>query len=482
MQPNSTTSKASQIISRQDRIPIWALSYLFIGIIGTGFLFTFYDIFNINVSFIQTCLAIISGCNSPADAAKFIGLPVLLNLTGYVVGTTILSPLSDRYGRRNMLLITLVITGLGSLYNAFATDYSSFILARALTGIGVGADLAIVNTYISEVAPKKERVRYTSLVFVFAALGGFLGIWLGLLLTTSPAAFPLGLPFAVGNSGAMPQIGWRVVYAFGTILALIGILLRFNLPESPRWLISIGRVDEAEHIVSVMESKAVTKLHVLPPVTDVTEVASNIRPVPYSEILSNKLYRRRIVVLLLVWLIGYMTIYSVSAGLTSLLTTMSFSPPEAGMIAAFGTIGFVSAAIFSTLFGDRLERKYWLPIAAIITLLGSILISQPRGSFWLAVVGSIILFFGIDLWVPITYAWSAESFPTRARATGFAFVDGIGHIGGGVGVILVAALASSGTFSVLEVFLIIASFQIVSSIIGQVGSRTMGEKLDRISP
>jgi len=381
-----------------------------------------------------------------------------------------------------MLLITLVITGLGSLYNAFATDYSSFILARALTGIGVGADLAIVNTYISEVAPKKERVRYTSLVFVFAALGGFLGIWLGLLLTTSPAAFPLGLPFAVGNSGAMPQIGWRVVYAFGTILALIGILLRFNLPESPRWLISIGRVDEAEHIVSVMESKAVTKLHVLPPVTDVTEVASNIRPVPYSEILSNKLYRRRIVVLLLVWLIGYMTIYSVSAGLTSLLTTMSFSPPEAGMIAAFGTIGFVSAAIFSTLFGDRLERKYWLPIAAIITLLGSILISQPRGSFWLAVVGSIILFFGIDLWVPITYAWSAESFPTRARATGFAFVDGIGHIGGGVGVILVAALASSGTFSVLEVFLIIASFQIVSSIIGQVGSRTMGEKLDRISP
>jgi MFS transporter, putative metabolite:H+ symporter len=69
------------VIARQDRIPIWSLSYLFIGIIGIGFLFTFYDIFVINVSFIQTCTQIVSGCN-PENSANSFGLPVLLNLAG----------------------------------------------------------------------------------------------------------------------------------------------------------------------------------------------------------------------------------------------------------------------------------------------------------------------------------------------------------------------------------------------------------------
>ncbi|HLL80219.1 MAG TPA: hypothetical protein VKT25_12005, partial [Ktedonobacteraceae bacterium] len=120
-------SAGAAVIARQDRIPIWSLSYLFIGIIGVGFLFTFFDIFDINVSFIQTCTQIVSGClpglppgvtHTPPGlvlASDKLGLPTLLNLCGYVVGALILSPLADRFGRRDMLLVTLVITGLGSL-------------------------------------------------------------------------------------------------------------------------------------------------------------------------------------------------------------------------------------------------------------------------------------------------------------------------------------------------------------------------------
>src|SRR6202051_4462597 len=96
-----TRSTGAVIIARQDRIPIWSLSYLFIGIIGVGFLFTFFDIFDINVSFIQTCVALVRGC-TPATSANYLGLPLLLNLLGYVVGALILSPLADRFGRRDM--------------------------------------------------------------------------------------------------------------------------------------------------------------------------------------------------------------------------------------------------------------------------------------------------------------------------------------------------------------------------------------------
>src|SRR5438105_4431004 len=129
--------------------------------------------------------------------------------------------------------------------------------------IGIGADLAIVNAYINEVAPGARRASYTSMIFIMSALGAFFGIWLGLILTTPPAPFPLGLPFAV--AGPMFQgNGWRIMYGIGALLAVVGILLRFQLPESPRWLISRGRVDEADKIVTSMEERARKRMPDLP--------------------------------------------------------------------------------------------------------------------------------------------------------------------------------------------------------------------------
>ena len=119
-------AKNAEIIARQDRIPIWALSYLFIGILGIGYIFIFFDIFNINVSFIQTALTLGWATSPTASAITSLeGFVVLLNLIGYVIGALILSPLSDRFGRRDMLIVTLLITGLGSIFNAFVTTLSS---------------------------------------------------------------------------------------------------------------------------------------------------------------------------------------------------------------------------------------------------------------------------------------------------------------------------------------------------------------------
>ena len=185
------------------------MPFLFIGIIGVGFLFAFYDVFDINVSFIQSCVALKPGC-TPANAITALRVPVVLNLAGYVVGALVLAPISDRIGRRNMLMITMLITGAGSLYNALAPDYTNFVLARVLTGIGVGADLAIVNTYVGEVAPRRNRARWISMIFIMSSVGCLLGIWLGLLLTTAPAPWPNGLSFA--QAGASFSDGWRWMY------------------------------------------------------------------------------------------------------------------------------------------------------------------------------------------------------------------------------------------------------------------------------
>src|SRR5579875_2114255 len=92
----------SSVYARLDRLSVWALPALFIGVIGVGFMFTFFDIFDINVSFIQTCSALVPGCTAE-NSNNYLGLPVIINLVGYVVGTLVLSPISDRIGRRHML-------------------------------------------------------------------------------------------------------------------------------------------------------------------------------------------------------------------------------------------------------------------------------------------------------------------------------------------------------------------------------------------
>src|SRR5581483_9276171 len=188
------------ILARLDRISVWSMPFMFVGIIGLGFMFAFYDVFDINVSFIQSCVALKHGC-TPANAETALRVPVALNLAGYVIGALALAPLSDRFGRRNMLLFTMLLTGLGSLYNALAPDYTQFVIARVITGIGVGADLAIVNTYVGEVAPRRTRARWISVIFIMSSLGALLGIWLGLFLTTPSAPWPHGLPFAQAGVG-----------------------------------------------------------------------------------------------------------------------------------------------------------------------------------------------------------------------------------------------------------------------------------------
>jgi putative MFS transporter len=502
-----TDSAGAAVVARLDRIPIWSLSYLFIGIIGIGFLFTFFDIFDITVSFIQTCTQIVPGCNS-ANAASSLGLPVELNLAGYVVGALVLSPLADRFGRRDMLLFTLLLTGIGSLYTVFVNDYTGFIIARIITGIGVGADLALVNTYINEVAPSASRARYTSLIVVMSALGAFFGIWLGLWLTTPAASFPDGLPFALATvsiTASGPHFagnGWRIMYGVGAALALVGILLRFQLPESPRWLISRGRVKEADATVTDMEERARRKVPNLPAPATELPVYKGATSVPYTEIFSNSLYLRRTILLVVVWFLGYVTVYAIAQGLTSMLAGILPAPPhlpaaaaaaavagEAGMIVAFGTFGFIATTIFAFFFGERLERKLWLPIAAALTLIGGLLIAVfASRNFALAAIGSIITFFGFNLWIPMTYTWSTESYPTRARATGFALVDGIGHLGGGVGILLIAPLiptllSSLGpTTGPIVIFVIIVAFLIVAAIVAQFGTATRQKRLDEVSP
>jgi putative MFS transporter len=288
-----------------------------------------------------------------------------------------------------------------------------------------------------------------------------------------------GVPFAQAGPGF--ETGWRWMYGVGALLALVAILLRFELPESPRWLVGQGRHDEADEVVSDMEAAAAKHGPLPEPEADVpVESTVGQGSVPFRELFSNAVYVRRIALLVSVWLIGYVTVYAFASGFTTLLTALGYKPPEAGLIVAVGAFGFLGCAVAAALWSERLDRKLWLPISAAITVIGGVVIAAGGDSRIVAFIGAIIVFFGFNLWVPMTYARSAENFPTRARTTGFAIVDGVGHLGGGIGVLVIAPLIPD--MSTLGALMLVSAFLVVAALIGMFGVETRNKRFEDISP
>ena len=201
---------------------------------------------------------------------------------------------------------------------------------------------------------------------------------------------------------------------------------------------------------------------------------------PYSAVLGDPMYRGRVLLLFVMWFVAYITVYSFGAGFTTILASLNYPPPEAGLIAAIGTFGFVLCAVVAFAYGEHMERKAWLPVSAVLTLIGGVIVALAGHRIELSVIGSIIIFFGFNLWVPIAYSWTTENFPTRARTTGFALVDGVGHLGGGVGMLLIAPLIPH--LGALRAMLLIGGFLVLAAIIAQFGTATRSRTLEEVSP
>jgi MFS transporter, putative metabolite:H+ symporter len=174
------------------------------------------------------------------------------------------------------------------------------------------------------------------------------------------------------------------IYIIGAALAIFGLLLRFRLPESPRWPISQGRLADAEQVVSAMENQAIKRVGTLPPVSSELPFRKITHSTGYAAIFGNALYVKRTILLLVIWLTGYITVYCVIAGLTVILVPLGYPASEAGLIAAVGTVGGICAGIAAYCFGERLESKYWILIAAMLTLCGGMLIALSGGLLILA--------------------------------------------------------------------------------------------------
>lgn len=173
-----------------------------------------------------------------------VGLTVSLTLLGAILGSVVFGYLCDRYGRKKLYLATPIVYSVATGLSAFCWEFYGFAAMRFITGAGLGGEYSAMNSAIDELIPAKVRGR------VDLAVNG--SYWFGAALAAAISLFILD-PHFLGSA----DFGWRFMFGLGALLGVVIVLLRLALPESPRWLMTRGRMDEAERVVSDMEAKAV---------------------------------------------------------------------------------------------------------------------------------------------------------------------------------------------------------------------------------
>src|SRR5277367_4533192 len=215
--------------ARLDRLPISSFHYRIFWLVGAGMFFDGYDLY---IAGGVLASAIQSQFSTLAQIPQFISL----TFVGMTLGALITGFVGDKFGRRFTYQINLLIFGLASLAAAFAQDMTQLIVCRFVQGLGLGAEIVVGYSTLTEFVPPKTRGRWLSMM-AFLVVAGF------------PVTALLGWLI-------IPNFGWRPTFIIAGIGSLIVWYLRKNLPESPRWLESQGRMAEAEALMQAIEKES----------------------------------------------------------------------------------------------------------------------------------------------------------------------------------------------------------------------------------
>jgi len=406
-----------------------------------------------------------------------IGVAGSAYLVGAVLGALGLGYLTDRLGRRRLYLVTLGIYLVGALASALAWSFASYAIARLITGIGIGGEYSAINSAIQEFTPPRLRGRVDLVVN-----GSF---WLGALASAALAT-------AVQTPGLLPpDLGWRLAFGLGAVLALGVLYLRRHVPESPRWLIVHGRVREAEHIVAAIEADAFggRAAPSAPPSTIAVGAAGHITLLSVARTLIG-FYRRR-TVLGLVLMAAQAFCYNAIFFSYALILIRFYDIPSdrAGWyVVPFGLGNFLGPVLLGRFF-DTLGRR---PMIAVTYAIAGVLLALTGLAFrlgWLdagtQVAAWCATFFVASAAASAAYLTVAESFPVEMRALVIAVFYSAGTLIGGVaGPALFGTLVAGGAREgILLGYLLGAALMLAAAIVElAIGVEGARQSLESLSP
>ena len=362
-----------------------------------------------------------------------LGIVLSMELIGMAVGSVVIGPIADRYGRRPIILACLVFMTAGMFATAQASSVIELSAYRLGTGLGIGGMLAVINAMTAEYA----NARYRPMAVIIMASGYPLGAVLGGAVV----------------SNMLVSFDWRVVFVFGGVVTALCIpLVYWLLPESVAFLAGQNRPNALNKINAILARIGHATADTLPPATAKTSV---------TELFSEDL-RRQTLVLTVAYFCHIMTFYFIIKWIPKLVVDMGYAASEAGGVLVWanlgGLAGCVAMGVLSRSFNvKRLILILLVGSAAMVAFFGQ---GQQSDLTELATLAGIAGFFTNGVIVGL-YALFAHVFPTNVRAGGTGFVIGMGRGGSALGPV-VAGFMFAMSFGLDSVALLMSIGSIIA--------------------
>ncbi len=376
--------------ARLDRLPISSFHYRIFWLVGAGMFFDGYDLYiagGVIASVIKT------GFAAPPQIPQFVSL----TFVGMTIGALVTGFVGDRMGRRFTYQINLLIFGLASLAAAFAQDMNQLIACRFVQGLGLGAEIVVGYSTLTEFVPPRTRGRWLSMM-AFLVVAGF------------PATALLGYLI-------IPAFGWRPMFIIAAVGSLIVWYLRKNLPESPRWLESQGRAAEAEALMQSIEKESAHG-GTLPPV---------VVPPPVPQVVAMDMLKPPLLQRLLVGCWVLITINTLIFGfvifLPQFFLRQGLTITDSLAYTLVLSIGSLVGCAVGAYLSDAIGRRWSIIGASVVTIVSGYIYARFHAGADPAVVLStgFILIVAIYVQTAILFGvYTPELFPTeiRLRANG----------------------------------------------------------------
>lgn len=444
------------IIARMERLPISRTVLLARILVGSA---TFFDAF----STLSVAYALPSLARQWHLSPQTIGLIISSSFAGQLIGALFFGWLAERLGRLKVATITIAIYALMSVVCIFAWAAQPLAVFRFIQGIGLGGEVPVGSAYINEFATARNRGRFFMLYELLFPLGlaaaGLFGFWL------------------------VPLFGWQAMFVLGAVPAVLVFLLRPLLPELPRWLISKGRIDEADAIVARLEREIERRGTPLPP-----PIPLGAAPAPrQSRIewreLFNRVYRRRTFTLWMLWMLTFLILQGIQTWLPTIYTSVFHLPLAKAL--GYGLVTnnvTLIANVLCALLIDRLGRRTWYILSflvstvplALLCALGAVSAAEVM---LLATCG----FFFVGSVATSLYLYTGELYPTRFRALGTSIASAWTRAAGAASPMIVGfILASEGLRWVFGYLSLVAFAAAIICILFV--SESSGRVLEELSP
>ena len=391
---------------------------------------------------------------------------------GGLVGRLATGYIADRKGRRFALSLNLLLYTLGGVLSALAPNVACLYTSRFVVGIGLGGEFTVGLALLAEIVATRYRGTVAaSLNIGSGGVGNFVAFGL-FLLVLGPLNTVLG-----GTAES-----WRWLFVLLALPAPLVVLFRRRLPESPRFLLAQGRVDEANSALTVLASGRLRKRPAPDEVTAYLTVAdipsSSGERVPLGELATRASLGRTAAIGAASWM-SFGAQVTLLVLMPSLLVSEGYSVTSSLAFTMIMNFGSLLGACASAFLAGRVARKTVVVTAAVLGCAAAVAFALfAHGIALILILGAIFQFFALLLNTTLA-AWSPELYPTRVRALGTSVVNGIGNVSGAVMPLLAVALFTA--HGVRSIFVLLAGMYVVLAACALFAPETRGRSLEDIN-